>query len=133
MYTDADGPAVTPGTLTLRLDHLRAGVPVVHASGCLDHVTAPSLQHLLDDQLATAPWAIVIDLSALSVLKPDAVPTLVRLGLHRESGMIKALPAAARNSLGNDAHQPADKTNRECAAPACGCRTSHPRHPGQRP
>jgi anti-anti-sigma factor len=78
MCTDADGPAGTPGTLTLRLDHLRAGVPVVHASGCLDHRTAPDLQHLLDDQLAVAPWAIVIDLSALSVLAPDAVPTLVQ-------------------------------------------------------
>jgi len=79
MYTDADGPAVTPGTLSLRLDHLRAGVPVVHASGCLDHMTAHALQHLLDDQLAAAPWAVVIDLSALSVLKPDAVPTLVHV------------------------------------------------------
>jgi anti-anti-sigma factor len=79
MCTDVDGPADTPGTLTLRLDHLRAGVPVVHVSGCLDHRTAPDLQHLLNDQLATAPWASVVDLSALSVLKPDAIPTLVHV------------------------------------------------------
>jgi anti-sigma B factor antagonist len=79
MYTDADGPAVTPGTLTLRLDRLWSGVPVVHASGCLDHMTASGLQCVLDDQLAAASWAIVVDLSALSVLKPDAVPTLVRV------------------------------------------------------
>ena len=77
MCADADGHAVSPGTLTLRLDHLRAGVPVVHASGCLDQMTAPCLQQVLDEQLTTAPWAIVVDLSALSVLKPDAVPTLV--------------------------------------------------------
>ena len=61
MCADAERAASTPGTLTLRLDHLWAGVPVVHASGCLDHLTAPDLQHLLDDQLATAPWAIVIN------------------------------------------------------------------------
>jgi anti-anti-sigma regulatory factor len=79
MCADADGHAVSPGTLTLRLDHLRAGVPVVHASGCLDQMTAPGLQHVLDEQLTTAPWAIVVDLSALSVLEPDAVPTLVHV------------------------------------------------------
>jgi anti-anti-sigma regulatory factor len=79
MCADADGHAVSPGTLTLRLDHLRAGVPVVHASGCLDQMTAPCLQQVLDEQLTTAPWAIVVDLSALSVLKPDAVPTLVHV------------------------------------------------------
>jgi anti-anti-sigma regulatory factor len=79
MCADADGHAVSPGTLTLRLDHLRAGVPVVHASGCLDQMTAPGLQQVLDEQLTTAPWAIVVDLSALSVLKPDAVPTLVHV------------------------------------------------------
>jgi anti-anti-sigma factor len=75
MCADADGPAGAPGILTLRLDHLRVGVPVVHAGGCLDHRTAPGLQHLLD----AAPWAIVIDFSALDVLKPDAVQTLVHV------------------------------------------------------
>jgi anti-sigma B factor antagonist len=79
MSTNADEPAGPPGTLTLRLDHLRAGVPGVHASGCLDRTTAPDLQHVLDDQLAAAPWAIVIDLSAVSVLEPTAVPTLVQI------------------------------------------------------
>jgi anti-anti-sigma factor len=74
------GLRTRPAPLTLRLDHLRAGVPVVHVSGYLDHRTAPDLQHLLNDQLAaTAPWAIVVDLSALSVLKPDAIPTLVHV------------------------------------------------------
>jgi anti-anti-sigma factor len=79
MCADADGPAGPLSILTLHLDHLRAGVPVVHASGCLDHGTAPGLQHVLGGQLAAAPWAIVLDLSALCVLKPDAVPTLVHV------------------------------------------------------
>jgi anti-anti-sigma factor len=52
-------------------------VPVVRASGCLDRLTAPDLRQVLDEQLDAAPWAIVVDLSAVSVLQPDAVPTLV--------------------------------------------------------
>lgn len=52
---------------------------MVHVGGCLDQLTAFDLQHLLDDQLAAAPWAIVLDLSTLSVLKPCAVPTLVHV------------------------------------------------------
>jgi anti-anti-sigma factor len=54
-------------------------VPVVHAGGCLDSRTAPDLQHLLDDQLAAAPWAIVLDLSALAVLEPGVVSALVHV------------------------------------------------------
>jgi anti-anti-sigma factor len=80
--TDANGPEGPPGALTVRLEHLRAGVPVVYATGWLDHTTASDLQHVLDKQLAAAPWGIVIDLSGLSVLKPDAVPILVQIA-HR--------------------------------------------------
>lgn len=76
MGANVNGSAGTSRALTLRLDHLRDGLPVVHASGCLDHRTAAGLQQVLDDQLAAAPWAIVID-RAVSVLDPDAVPTLV--------------------------------------------------------
>jgi hypothetical protein len=50
MYTKANGAVGTPGTLTLRLDHLRAGVAMVHAIGCLDPTTAPALQRLLDER-----------------------------------------------------------------------------------
>lgn len=77
MTTDAGRPANGPGSLTVRVDLLRAGVPVVRASGCLDRLTAPDLRQVLDEQLDAAPWAIVVDLSAVSVLQPDAVPTLV--------------------------------------------------------
>ena len=82
MNTDTNGPKGSPGALTVRLEQLRAGVPVVYASGCLDHTTASKLQHVLDEQLAAAPWGIVIDLSGLSVLIPDAVPILVQVA-HR--------------------------------------------------
>src|SRR5579884_511552 len=77
MYTNAEGFADVSRTLTFQLDHLRGDVAVVHASGCLDQTTAPDLQHVLDDLLEAVPWAIVIDLSALSVLNPGAVASLV--------------------------------------------------------
>jgi anti-anti-sigma factor len=52
---------------------------VVRTGGCLDRTTAPRLQQVFDEQLGAAPGAIVIDLSALCVLAPDAVPGLVRV------------------------------------------------------
>ena len=77
MDTEAGKSAGPPGVLTLRPNQLRAGVPVVCASGSLDSRTAPGLQRVLD-----APLAIVVDLSPMSVLNPDAVPTLVDLAYH---------------------------------------------------
>jgi anti-sigma B factor antagonist len=76
---DANGRGGTRATLTVRLDYPRTGVLVIQASGRLDAVTAPGLRHLLDDQLAAAPPAIVLDLSSLSVLGPGAVHVLVHV------------------------------------------------------
>jgi anti-anti-sigma factor len=75
MHTDADVPEV----LTLRLDHLRAGIPLVHASGSLDQRTAPRLREVFDEQLAASPWAVVIDLSAVLTVERGAVPVLVEI------------------------------------------------------
>lgn len=72
----ADGRACTPETLTLRSDQFEAGVPVIHAAGCLDPVAALELRRRLDDQLAARPRAIVLDLSLMSVREPDAVQVL---------------------------------------------------------
>jgi anti-anti-sigma factor len=79
MGIDAGEPANVSGTLVLQLDHLPAAVCLVRVSGCLDRTTLPELSHVLDEELAAAPAAIVIDLSALSVITPDAVPALVRV------------------------------------------------------
>jgi anti-sigma B factor antagonist len=65
--------------VTIRLDHLHAGVPVLHVGGCLDELTSLDLQQLLDDQFPAAPWAIVLDLSPLSIPDRGAVPTLVQV------------------------------------------------------
>jgi anti-sigma B factor antagonist len=102
MDTDAGGPAGNEAALTLRLDQLRPGVPVVHASGRLDPLTAPDLQRLLDMQLTAAPWAIVLDLSALTVLAPGAVPPLIQI-LGRAAGADIGLYLVAANDTAHRA------------------------------
>ncbi|MHC8501906.1 STAS domain-containing protein [Pseudonocardia bannensis] len=47
--------------------------------GRLDHTTAPAVQKFVLEVLATSPWAVVLDLRALTDLAPDAVPALVEL------------------------------------------------------
>jgi anti-sigma B factor antagonist len=66
----------------VRLGHLRAGVPCVHVQGRLDHATASGVQQVVLGLLAAAPWAVVLDLRALTGLTPDAVPALVELACH---------------------------------------------------
>lgn len=79
MDRDEREPGGTEENLTIRVDHCRAGVRVIHVGGRLDHRTAPDLQQLLDHQLAAAPWGIVLDFSAVSVLELGAAPTLVHI------------------------------------------------------
>jgi anti-anti-sigma factor len=74
-----DAGAAGDAAFTIRTGRLRPDVPVVQAGGHLDRSAAPQLRHLIDAQIAASPWAIVLDLSALSVVEQDAVPTLVRL------------------------------------------------------
>ena len=63
----------------VRVVHLRPTVPAVHVQGCLDHTTAPAVQKFVLEVLATSPWAVVLDLRALTDLAPDAVAALVDL------------------------------------------------------
>ena len=76
MHPDDAEPA-GEAALTVRTGHLRSGVPVIHVDGRLGHRTAPELRRVLDVRIGGAPWAIVLDLSGVSVLEPGAVPTLV--------------------------------------------------------
>ncbi|WP_239028318.1 STAS domain-containing protein [Pseudonocardia acidicola] len=111
MGTNANRRAGTPATLTLRLDHLRGDAVIVHASGRLDRATALRLRQLLDDQLAAAPRAIVLDLTSVSVVEPDGVETLdyvarrageadIGLGLVTVDGaVIRALATAGVDAL----------------------------------
>ena len=81
MGADADGDEWAPwGRDSLvRVVHLRPEVPLVHVQGCLDHTSAPAVQNFVLEVLATSPWAVVLDLRALSDLASDAVPALVEL------------------------------------------------------
>ncbi|NMH96792.1 STAS domain-containing protein [Pseudonocardia sp. K10HN5] len=84
---------------------------IVHASGRLDRATALRLRQLLDDQLAAAPRAIVLDLTSVSVVEPDGVETLdyvarrageadIGLGLVTVDGaVIRALATAGVDAL----------------------------------
>lgn len=77
----ADGDQWAPGERDspVRLVHLRPAVPLVQVQGCLDHTTATALHTFALAVLALSPWAVVLDLRALTGLAPDAVPSLVEL------------------------------------------------------
>jgi anti-anti-sigma factor len=78
-YANRNGSAAPGESPGVRLSHLRPGVPCVHARGRLDHATAPGFQQFVLEQLVATPWAIVLDLSALSALTHSAVRALVEL------------------------------------------------------
>ncbi|MDT7703774.1 MAG: anti-sigma factor antagonist [Pseudonocardiales bacterium] len=70
------------GSSPVRLSHLRPGVPCVHVQGRLDDAAVPGFQHLVRGLLDAAPWAVVLDLRALTGLAPGAVAALVELARH---------------------------------------------------
>jgi anti-sigma B factor antagonist len=69
--------AHTPATLTIRLEQLRPGVRMTHVGGRLDQATAPALRRLIAEQLEASPWAILLDLSAVSALETSGIATLI--------------------------------------------------------
>jgi anti-anti-sigma factor len=77
-----DGSAAPGGSTHVRLSHLRAGVPCAHVQGRLDQGAVPEFQHFVLGLLAAAPWAVVLDLRALTGLTPSAVAALVELAGH---------------------------------------------------
>ena len=64
---------------TVEAGHLRPGIPVLRARGRLDRATVGELRLAVEQCLNASPWAIVVDLTALSELRLSAVPTLVDL------------------------------------------------------
>jgi anti-sigma B factor antagonist len=77
MPTDDGESAHTPATLTIRLEQLRPGVRMIHVGGGLDQATAPALRRLIAEQLEASPWAILLDLSAVSALETSGIATLI--------------------------------------------------------
>jgi anti-sigma B factor antagonist len=77
MRTDDGESADTPATLTIRLEQLRPGVQMIHVGGRLDQATAPALRSLIAEQLEASPWAILLDLTAVSALETSGIATLI--------------------------------------------------------
>ncbi|WP_211177232.1 STAS domain-containing protein [Pseudonocardia acidicola] len=67
----------TPPTLTVELGQARPAVPLLRAVGELVPSTASTLFGPLGRELGKRPWALVLDLSALSTMHAEVVPVLV--------------------------------------------------------
>jgi anti-sigma B factor antagonist len=91
---NGDGAALG-GSPFVRLSHLRPGVPCLHVQGRLDPAAVPGFQHFVLGLLAAAPWAVVLDLRALTSLAPDAVAAMVELARHAGEGDIGLYLVAA--------------------------------------
>ena len=63
---------------------LRPGVPVVQARGRLNRATAVELRSAVERCFDTSPWAVVVDLTGLSAMRPTAMSTLA--GLAERAG-----------------------------------------------
>jgi ABC-type transporter Mla MlaB component len=77
MHWDATRPPFEVSGFAVDTGRLRPGVPIVRARGRLDRATVGRLWMALDHCLDAAPWAVVVDLTALSEIRAGAVPTLV--------------------------------------------------------
>jgi anti-anti-sigma factor len=62
--------------LQIRHSHLRPAVALVHVTGPLNEATAEQLRRHLDELFEETPWAIVLDLAAVSSIERGAVPSL---------------------------------------------------------
>jgi anti-sigma B factor antagonist len=78
----------------------RLGVPVVYVRGEIDHQTAPQLRAVLDEELASAPPAIIIDLSQVRYMDSGGLSlmfdTLTRIRGTGWLGLVGAVPPVAR-------------------------------------
>ena len=81
---DADGEesAALGGGGPVRLIHLRPGVPCVRVHGRLDSITAPGVRQFVFELLTARPWAVVLDLCAVTDLAANAVSALVELASY---------------------------------------------------
>ena len=88
MYWDATRPPAQEPEFVTETGRLRPGVPIVHARGTLDRTTVGELRRAVGLCLATSPWAVVVDLTALSELQPGALPGLVDVARRARCGHV---------------------------------------------
>ncbi len=63
-------------SLQIQHSYPRPAVALVHVTGPLNEATAEQLRRHLDEHFEERPWAIVLDLTAVSSIKRGAVPSL---------------------------------------------------------
>jgi anti-anti-sigma regulatory factor len=76
-YPPCPEPADHASRLIVTARQLWPGVPLLQAQGDLMPTTAATLLGRLDSEFAEDPWALVLDLSAVSALHSAVVPALV--------------------------------------------------------
>jgi anti-sigma B factor antagonist len=64
--TPPRSPSMSP-PLDLQVSY-RLGAPLVYVKGELDHQTAPQLRAIIDEESASAPQALILDLSQVSYM-----------------------------------------------------------------
>jgi anti-sigma B factor antagonist len=78
----------------------RLGAPLVYVTGEIDHHTAPQLRAVLDDELASAPRAIILDLSQVHYMDSGGLSlmfeTLTRIRGTGWLGLVGAVSSVAR-------------------------------------
>jgi anti-anti-sigma factor len=62
--------------LQIQHSYPRPAVALVHVTGPLNEATAEQLRRHLDELFEERPWAIVLDLTAVSSIERGAVPSL---------------------------------------------------------
>jgi anti-sigma B factor antagonist len=74
---DLEPSSVDP-LLRLSVQHPAEGIRVVTVDGELDMVTAPLLDRYLDDQLATAPAHLILNLQGVTFMGSSGINSLLR-------------------------------------------------------
>jgi anti-anti-sigma regulatory factor len=78
---DGSGEEAVP-SVTVQFSQLRPAVPMLRADGQLTLSTAPGLLPLLARTVGKRPWAVVLDLSGLTVLDVEVVAALVDVAVQ---------------------------------------------------
>ena len=78
----------------------RLGIPLVYVKGELDHHTASRLRDVIDEESATSPRAVILDLSELSYMDSGGLSlifeTITRLKAKGWLGVVGATRSVSR-------------------------------------
>jgi anti-sigma B factor antagonist len=106
----------------------RMGVPLVYVKGELDHQTAPQLRAVIEEESASTPRALILDLSEVSYMDSGGLSlmfdTLTRIKSTGWFGVVQPTPPVARlMEITGLTDQPAFKLLPDLAAAAEALKT----------